>query len=319
MKWSGTMSKLINELQDGDKETLTLLVQQVTKGVTAKGAPYLSFQLQDKTGLMDAKYWSVTQEELDMYKAGMIGEFKCDVLSHNKQLQLRIHTIEILDRSQVDLAEYVQSAPLSRAELKVRIEKEIASIENEKLKAVIEKLVGEYGLDFYSYPAASKNHHAFVGGLAFHILSMIDLANAICKLYPLLDRDLLVSGVILHDLGKLVELSGPVITEYTMEGKLLGHISIMQAKVMEAAHQLGIEGEEIILLRHMILSHHGKYEYGSPVLPLIPEAEILNYIDNMDARMNTFERTFEQVEPGEFTPRIFSLENRSFYKSKNKK
>ncbi|MEG0290377.1 MAG: HD domain-containing protein, partial [Erysipelotrichaceae bacterium] len=125
-----------------------------------------------------------------------------------------------------------------------------------------------------------------------------------------------IGGVLVHDLGKLIELSGPVITEYTLEGKLLGHISIMQAKLTSVAKEQKIEGEEVTLLRHMILSHHGVYEYGSPVLPMIPEAEILYFIDNMDARMNTMEKALNQVEPGEFTPRIFALENRMFYKSK---
>ncbi|MEG1732689.1 MAG: HD domain-containing protein, partial [Longicatena sp.] len=124
-------------------------------------------------------------------------------------------------------------------------------------------------------------------------------------------------GVILHDIGKLIELSGAIVTEYTMEGKLLGHISIMQSMVDNKAKELGIEGEEVILLRHMILSHHGVYEYGSPVLPMIPEAEMLYLIDNMDARMNTIEKALKQINPGEFTTRIFALENRCFYKSKD--
>ena len=147
---------------------------------------------------------------------------------------------------------------------------------------------------------------------------MLNLAEVVCSLYPMLHRDLLLGGVLLHDIGKLVELSGPVITEYTMEGKLLGHISIMQAKVAQVADRLQLEGEEVILLRHMVLSHHGHYDYGSPVLPMLPEAEMLYFIDNMDARMNSLQKAIDPIEEGEFTPRIFSLENRSFYKSKLK-
>ena len=144
---------------------------------------------------------------------------------------------------------------------------------------------------------------------------MLKLANDMCDLYPMLNRDLLISGVVLHDVGKCIELSGPVITEYTLSGKLLGHISIMQAIVSEVAKENEIEGEEVLLVRHMILSHHGEYEFGSPVLPLIPEAEMLHYIDNIDARMNSLQKALETIEEGEFTPRIFAMENRSFYKS----
>jgi 3'-5' exoribonuclease len=121
----------------------------------------------------------------------------------------------------------------------------------------------------------------------------------------------------LHDLGKVIELSGPILTEYTLVGKLVGHISIMQSKVTEVANALGYgDTEQLTLIRHLILSHHGEYEFGSPVLPLIMEAEILNYIDNIDARMNMFSKAFASVEPGNFTQRLFALENRLFYKPK---
>ncbi len=313
------MNKLLNELLDGEHLTIHVLVTQVNKGITAKGSPYLSFLLQDKSGTIDAKYWNVREEQLQLYKPGMLVAVTGDVLSHNKQLQFRISSIEILDRSEVDLREFVQSSTIPRLELKKNIEELIHSIQNNNIKSILLTLLEEYEKDFYTYPAASKNHHNFVGGLATHVLGMLKLAEQVCVLYPTLNKDLLFGGVLLHDLGKLIELSGPVITEYTMEGKLLGHISIMQAKVASIAEHLNIEGEEVILLRHMILSHHGVYEYGSPVLPMLPEAEILFYIDNMDAKMNAMEKALDPIQPGEFTPRIFSLDNRSFYKSKLKK
>ena len=172
--------------------------------------------------------------------------------------------------------------------------------------------------DFFAYPAASRIHHDFVGGLATHVLGMMKLGEYFATLYPMLDRDLLISGIIVHDIGKLTELSGPVITEYTLEGKLLGHISIMQAKIAQKAEQLGYSGEEVTLLKHMVLAHHGEYEYGSPVLPMIPEAEMLHYIDNIDARMNILDKEFVKTQSGDFTQRIFAMENRSFYKAKNK-
>ena len=313
------MNKLLNELLDGEHLTIHVLVTQVNKGITAKGSPYLSFLLQDKSGTIDAKYWNVREEQLQLYKPGMLVAVTGDVLSHNKQLQFRISSIEILDRSEVDLREFVQSSTIPRLELKKNIEELIHSIQNNNIKSILLTLLEEYEKDFYTYPAASKNHHNFVGGLATHVLGMLKLAEQVCVLYPTLNKDLLFGGVLLHDLGKLIELSGPVITEYTMEGKLLGHISIMQAKVASIAEHLNIEGEEVILLRHMILSHHGVYEYGSPVLQMLPEAEILFYIDNMDAKMNAMEKALDPIQPGEFTPRIFSLDNRSFYKSKLKK
>ncbi|RIM73024.1 HD domain-containing protein, partial [Staphylococcus arlettae] len=124
----------------------------------------------------------------------------------------------------------------------------------------------------------------------------------------------LYSSIILHDLGKVRELSGPVATTYTVEGNLLGHISIASEEVSEAAKELNIEGEEIMLLKHMILAHHGKMEFGSPKLPHIKEAEILFFIDNIDAKMNMFEKAYNKTEKGQFTERIFGLDGRQFYK-----
>ena len=166
------------------------------------------------------------------------------------------------------------------------------------------------------YPAASKNHHEYVSGLAYHTYGMLKVAESFCTLYPTLNKDLLYSGITLHDLGKTIELSGPVVPEYTLEGKLLGHISISNAMIKETANKLHIEGEEVTLLQHMILAHHGKNEYGSPVLPQIKEAEILYLIDNIDARMAMMDKALETVEYGKFTKRVFSLENRALYKPK---
>jgi 3'-5' exoribonuclease len=199
--------------------------------------------------------------------------------------------------------------------MKQRIESTVDSLTDEVIRQICRKSVDFFGDKLYVYPAAARNHHDFVGGLATHMIGMLDIAESLCKLYPILNRDLLLSGVILHDLGKIVELSGPILTEYTLEGKLVGHISIMQSMVVDFAKQLGVENsEQVVLMRHLILSHHGEYEYGSPILPMIMEAEILNFVDNIDARMNMFSKALDPIEPGQFTPRVFSLENRAFYK-----
>lgn len=313
MKWSGMMK--IQELTDGYKGSITVLLTNMNRGLTAKGAPYLSFTFQDKSGTMEAKYWNVKEEELEAYHNGMLVEAHGDVLCHKKMLQFRVSKMEPLDMEQEDIYEYVKSSALSKEELQSSIYAKIDEIQNEKIHLLISEIMKENEKDFFEYPAATKNHHDFVGGLATHVLGMLQLAHDICVQYPMLNEDLLIGGVILHDIGKLTELSKAVISEYTTQGKLLGHISIMQAIVYEKAQQLGIDGEEVLLLRHMILSHHGVHEYGSPVLPMIPEAEILHLIDNIDARMSTLEKAMNNVTPGEFTPRIFAMENRNFYKT----
>ena len=312
------MSSKIKELYDGYKGDLKAMIISVNRGVTAKGAPYLSFVFQDKSGSIDAKYWNVSEELLHRFEPGMLVVMSGDVLCHQKQLQFRVQQMKELDET-ANVVDYVKEGPVSQQELRENIQLYVDDITNTVMKQLVCGILQDHEKDFFEYPAATRNHHDFFSGLATHVLGMLQLAEQLCHLYPLLDKDLLYSGVILHDVGKTVELSGAIVSEYTTQGKLLGHISIMQAEVLAKAKELGVEdSEETMLLRHMILSHHGVYEYGSPVLPMVPEAEMLHMIDNIDARMNTLSKALEPVQDGGFTQRVFALENRSFYKSRYK-
>ena len=228
----------IQELNDGYKGSITVLITNLNRGVTAKGAPFLSFTFPDKTGTMEAKYWNVKEEEIDLYSNGMLVEATGDVLSHKKMLQFRVSKLEILDMSEIDIYDYVKTSALTKEELKSRIDEKINGIDNAIIKTMVMEIMKENEKDFYEYPAATKNHHDFVGGLATHVLGMLELGHSICALYPMLNEDLLAGGIILHDIGKLTELNKAIISEYTKTGKLLGHISIMQAMVYEKAKQL---------------------------------------------------------------------------------
>ncbi|SJZ76475.1 3'-5' exoribonuclease YhaM family protein [Anaerorhabdus furcosa] len=312
------MNKYISDFQEKESLELPLLIKSITKGITQKGAPYASVILQDKTGTIDGKIWDIKPEQEAAIAIGQVEKISCEVLKYNNSLQLRIHKIEPMNQNEIDLSEYVIASKVSKDDLKEAITSTIASIQNKNYQALINGLYEMAGEAFYEYPAASKNHHSFLGGLATHVVGMVKLANALCELYPQLNRDLLVSGVLAHDLGKMIELSGPITTEYTLEGKLTGHISILHGRLMQIADELNIgDSEEAILLRHCVLSHHGQLEYGSPVVPLVQEAEVLSFIDNLDARLNTLESALESITPGEFTQRIFAMENRAFYKPKN--
>ena len=215
------------------------------------------------------------------------------------------------------MEDFVFKSPVSKDALRSSIQEGINLIENTKIAQIVSAALNYYASDFYDYPAAAKIHHNFIGGLATHTSGMIKVAAALCSIYPSLDKDYLIAGVIIHDLGKIEELSSPVVTEYTKAGKLLGHISIIDARLLQVGKDLGLEdSEELLLLRHMALSHHGQMEYGSPVRPETLEAEILNLVDNIDARINTIDKALSEIKEGEFTPKIFALENRVFYKHK---
>ena len=296
----------INELKPGDEGVvIEALINRVVVGKTngANRSTYLSITLQDATGTIDAKLWNATNEQVEKLVMGCVVQVKGDVIKYNEDRQMKIIKIVVASTEPQEQVKFLKSAPQTGEELVKEIYTFIERINNLKLNQLVKALFNEHVEKLTIYPAASKNHHEYVSGLAYHTCSMLRIADALARLYPSLNRDLLFAGITLHDLGKTVELSGPVVPEYTIEGKLLGHI-------------MNIEGEEVTLLQHIILSHHGKNEFGSPILPQIKEAEVIYLIDNMDARINMLDKALETVEPGGFSKRVFALENRAFYKPK---
>lgn len=296
--------------------TLECLIARCERGKTAKNTPYLSLALEDSSGTLDAKFWNLTEEMIAQYTTGMVVEAHGDILFHRNAKQLRVRKLIPLEGKNVN--DYVQNAPMSKTEMEEEIMEVVLAMKNEMLQKVVLRILDQKQEEFYSYPAATKNHHNFVGGLAYHTLYMLHMAKHVVSEYTWLDADLLYAGVLLHDVGKTVELSQPVLPEYTMEGNLLGHISIMASYIDQIAREEGIQDEECVtLLKHMILSHHGKMEFGSPVLPMIPEAEVLNLLDNLDSRLYMMKQSLEQTKPGQFGPRVFALENRMIYRKKD--
>jgi 3'-5' exoribonuclease len=308
-------NKGIQQYDVGEQVELFLLIKNSTKGIASNGKPFLTLILQDQSGEIEAKLWDASVDDEKNYAPQNIVKVLGDIQNYRGRNQLRIRQIRpALPSDPVKLSDFLETAPISQDEMSSKITQYIFEMKNPNIQRITRHLLKKYQQSFLEYPAATKNHHEFVSGLAFHVTSMLDLAKAIAGLYPSLDKDLLYAGVILHDLGKVIELSGPVSTSYTVEGNLLGHITIMVNEIGKAADELGISGEEVMVLQHLVLSHHGKAEWGSPKPPLIKEAEILHLIDNLDAKMNMLDRALARVKPGEFTERIFALDNRAFYK-----
>jgi len=311
-----TIKELTPEL---DSVSFRAIINNVTAGKTNGNnkTNYLTITLQDQTGTIDAKLWNAKPEQMTSLKIGCVVDVKGDVIKYGEDLQLKVEKIEIFSTDQNEQLKYLKSAPYSVEELSEVLLSYISKIKNPTIKQITESLFEEHYDKMIVYPAASRNHHEFVSGLAYHTMSMLKMADAIAKIHTTLNTDYLYSGILLHDLGKIIELSGPVVPEYTLSGKLLGHISISQAMIAAKAKELKLEDESVIILQHLILSHHGKLEYGSPMLPIIKEAEVIYLIDNLDARINMIDKALENVEPGHFSKRIFPLENRSFYKPNN--
>ena len=309
----------IKEMKCGDDNVeFTALISHVTSGKTngANKSNYLSIVFQDETGTIDAKLWNASQEQMNSLTLGAVVRGKGDIIKYSDDRQMKIVSIDNISYQESQQVQFLSKAPMSSELMMNEIMDYVKCISNLKLYTLTKYLFENSMEKLEIYPAASRNHHEFVSGLAYHTLSMLRIAKSLITIYPQLNADLIYAGIILHDLGKTVELSGPVVPKYTLEGKLLGHISIAQAMVLEASKTLNIEGDEVILLQHMILSHHGKNEYGSPVLPQIREAEIVYLIDNIDARINMFDKALENVELGDYSKRIYALENRTIYKPK---
>lgn len=305
----------INEITQEQKVNVKCLISKCDKGKTVKDTPYLSLILEDATGVLDAKFWNLTNEQIEHYKAGQVVEVIGDSIIHRNAVQLRVRKMTVLEDE--DISNYVRLAPMTRTEMEEEVKILMNEITNTNLYCVVEEVLEETKDLFYTYPAATRNHHNFVGGLAYHSISMARVALDICRQYTFLDKGLLIAGILMHDVGKIDELSGPVLPEYTNEGNLLGHISIMNNRLDCVAEKLGVNDKEcVLLLKHMVLAHHGKMEFGSPVLPMIPEAEVLTLLDNLDARMYMMKQSLDTTQPGHFGPRVFALEGRMIYHRK---
>ncbi|RPA60533.1 HD domain-containing protein [Aerococcus agrisoli] len=298
---------------------LYLLIKVAEIREDRNGKKYISFTFQDKSGSIDGKYWGATEEDIAKYTSGNVVRLAGKRELYNGTPQVRITGIRLAtDEEPNNPSDYVEQGPMTDAEMKEEIKEVVAGFQNPVISAIVRKILNNVHKDFFLYPAAKKNHHAFVGGLGFHTISMLRLAQAIANQYTNINKDLLYAGVLLHDVGKTVEFTDPMSTEYSTEGNLIGHISIIDEMITLAVNELEIDQhqEEVVLLKHMVLAHHGKQEWGSPVNPHILEAEVLHHIDNLDASIQMMMTALDHTEPGEFSARIFGLDNRNFYKPK---
>ena len=282
--------KLIKDLLEGDRLLLQALVGNVSNGVNKSGSPYLNVELRDNSGTLTSKKWEVAEADKDIFVIGNIVEVMVEVIKYNDSLQGKILNARLLDLDSIDVTRFVKAPPVKKEELVNRFNKLLNSIKDKDCKALLDYFLKKYGDKFYDAPAASSVHHEFSSGLLMHSVSLAEHADYFANYYPNLNRDLLITGALLHDFGKLIELEGPAVYHYTTEGRLLGHISIMCGELRIAAKELGITSEVPLLLEHMVLSHHGQLEFGSPIMPLTKEALLLSMIDNLDSKMLVVEK-----------------------------
>ncbi len=258
------------------------------------------------------------KDELDI-QIGKIYMFNCSVKQAERTSYWILGAKDILDLDLKQKDEYLRkfykSSVCSMAEEEKEIEKYIDKLDNKVVKEITIKLIEKYRDRFFTYPAAAKMHHAYIGGLAYHSIGMLHLADGFIENYPYLDKNYVYAGIMLHDIGKAIELSGPANAEYTLEGQLIGHLVIGAIEIEKMALELGYQNtKEVLLLKHMLISHHGLPQFGSAKKPLTPEALVLWYIDTIDSKFRVLGEELEKTESGSYTESIGVIDKAKIYK-----
>ena len=293
------------------------LVKSCDKKISKTGAAYLDMVLADKSGEISAKLWDYKPGVHDEIKANTIVKVRGVEQMYNRQPQFRVERIRPVSPGDgVDLGDLVPSADYSSDELMQKLLAVVAAIRNPDLQKIVRAVLDEYGEKMKDLPAAYRLHHAIRGGLLLHTISIVRLAQSVAAIYPTIDEDLLISGAILHDVAKtedfVVAPSG-LVSGYSVPGELLGHL-VMGAMIVERiGTAIGADRDTMMLLEHMLLSHHGEPEFGAAVRPSFLEAEVLSQLDLLDARIYEIENAMLPVETGGFTSRQWALEDRKFY------
>lgn len=312
----------VADLQVDMKVTAFYMIKATGVKQDSRGCSYLDIMLMDRTGEITAKKWDLPEDEataLKDLKEGELVKVKGLVTDWKNQKQVRIERIRKAgDEDELDINDFVKAAPEDPKEMYDFIHKVVEDFKDEHLKALALKFLDGEKERLLYYPAATKNHHAELGGLLYHMKRMLMNGMRVCEVYTILNRDLLLCGVVVHDMEKLNEIESNingVSPGYSFEGQMLGHIALGVREIERMTAEIeGFPREKATMIEHMILSHHYEPDYGSPKKPLFPEAEMLHYLDIIDAHMFDYEDALSKTAPGEFSDRVFTLDNRRMYK-----
>ena len=305
----------LSDIKRDDRFEGYLIVRSAEQRASANGKNYLDMTLADKSGSINAKMWDGTvQPPL----AGSIVKVRATGNEFNGRMQLRVEKIRAAEsRDAVDMSTLIPCAPRDPKKMLDEVVRAADHIADPDLRKITCELLDRAGDKLLTFPAAKQMHHAERGGLLHHTTTMLRAANAIMTVYPQLNASLLTAGVIVHDLAKIDEMDADtlgLVSDYSVDGKLIGHIVRGVVNIQLAAEKTKASPGKALLLQHMVLSHHGIPEYGSPLAPKFPEAEVLNTIDTLDARLYEMDEALSRAIPGGFSEKVWGLDNRQLYR-----
>lgn len=293
------------------------LVKSAEKRSAKNGSVYLDMLLGDKDGDVFAKIWDFREDITPMPEVNSIVKFRGTLQQYNGNDQLIISKLRpSVPTDNLDMGDFVKSSDVEGEDMYRAIVNMVSAFTDNELRSVVLAMLADNREQMLSFPAAEKLHHAMRGGLLYHTLSIVRLAEGVCGIYPFVDRELLLSGAILHDIAKIREYSINslgVVDGHTLEGMLLGHLVMGAEDVGRKCDELGISAEKKYLLQHMLISHHGKLEFGAAVRPAFIEAEILSQLDMLDANIYEMADAVKDTPKGDFTGRLWMLDNRRLY------
>jgi len=319
--------RYLQQLTDGETIDEVYLVSEKQLRANRNGNLYIQLELRDRTGAISARLWNAGEQLFRSFEEGDFLQIKGKAQLFQGALQIILSRLDKVESEKVELADFLPRTEHDVSKLLERLRGMLLKMSNPHLRALIECfLMDEKFVEgFCKVPAGVRNHHAYLGGLLEHVVQLLDVGDRLLPLYPQLDRDLLLTGIFLHDVGKVRELSYGRVFSYTDEGQLIGHLVIGVEMLNEKAAQVPdltgepFPAEMLLRLKHMILSHHGTYEFGSPKLPMTPEAIALHHLDNLDAKVHSFTRDIrdDRNQESAWTPYSQSLQRRLFKGSSN--
>lgn len=316
--------KPINKLSIQDDFVGFYLLKELNMRQTNGTPPkdYFDIVLADASGQISAKYWDVTIQDKETFLPMQLVKIQGTVLSYRDQPQVKISRIrKATDADGVSLTDFVKAAPIRPVDLLHTIKLTMNEITEPQVRSIVQYCVSKVEEKLMHYPAAKTYHHAYYAGLAYHIVRMLEIGDFICKQRPFLNPDLIRAGIILHDIAKPEEMIAQmgIVTDYSNQGKLIGHIALASNWIVEAAIEngIGLESEVVLGLQHLVLSHHNLGEWGSPVQPQTAEAVALHHIDLLDAKLQMVEDALDTtIETEPWTPMIRGLDNKAIYRLK---